>query len=118
MEDPAVLDKLAEETAEVTDAASMQRVGELLVEPADVVVVEGLHALHALPLAHVDVAVFVDAPQDVRWSRAVAREEAGERPWPIEYLERFFHGVAEPTFARNADAFRAAAHIVVANGAR
>jgi uridine kinase len=94
------------------------RVGELHVEPADIVVVEGLHALHALPRAHVDVAVFVDAPQDVRWSRAVAREEAGERPWPIEYLERFFHGVAEPTFARNADAYRAAAHIVVANGAR
>jgi uridine kinase len=91
------------------------RVGEQRCEPAALLVVEGLHALHPLPRAHVDVAVFVEAPQDVRWRRAVAREESGERPWPIEYLERFFHGVAEPTFARHADAYRATAHFVVVN---
>ena len=91
------------------------RVGEQRVQPAPVLVVEGLHALHALPRAHVDVAVFVEAPQDLRWRRAVAREESGERPWPIEYLERFFRDVAEPTFARHADAYRAAAHFVVVN---
>ena len=93
------------------------RVGEQRVEPAEIVVVEGLHALHALPRVHVDVAVFVEAPQSTRWARAVERERAGDRPWPIEYLERFFHGVAEPTFAQHAEAYRGAAHFVVVNDA-
>ena len=93
------------------------RVGEQRVEPAEIVVVEGLHALHALPRTHVDVAVFVEAPQSTRWARAVERERAGDRPWPIDYLEKFFHGVAEPTFARHAEAYRGAAHFVVVNDA-
>ena len=75
----------------------------------------GLHALHALPRVHVDLAVFVDAPRDLRWARAAARERAGDRPWPLEYLEHFFHTVAEPTYARHADAYRASAHFVVVN---
>jgi uridine kinase len=91
------------------------RVGEQEVPPAPLIVVEGLHALHALPRAQVDLAVFVEAPQEVRWARAVAREKAGDRPWPLEYLEHFFHTVAEPTYARHADGYRAAAHFVVRN---
>jgi uridine kinase len=97
--------------------AEHRRIGEQRVETADVVVVEGLHALHALPRQHIDIAVFVDAPQITRWQRAVAREQAGDRPWPIEYLEKFFHSVAEPTFALHADGYRRAAHFVVINDA-
>ena len=97
--------------------AEHRRIGEQRVETADVVVVEGLHALHALPRQHVDIAVFVDAPQPTRWQRAVAREQAGDRPWPIEYLDKFFHSVAEPTFALHADGYRRAAHFVVINDA-
>lgn len=92
------------------------RVGELHVEPADVVIVEGLHALHELPRAHVDVAVYVEASRDVRWARAVERERSGERPWPIEYLRHFFHTVAEPTYERHAAMYREAAHVIVRNG--
>jgi uridine kinase len=91
------------------------RVGERRIEPAGLVVVEGLHALHVLPRAHIDLAVFVDAPREIRWARAAARERAGDRPWPLEYLEHFFHTVAEPTYARHADSYRAVAHFVVAN---
>ena len=94
------------------------RVGERHVEPASLVVVEGLHALHELPRAHVDLAVFVEAPKDVRWRRAVERERAGDRPWPLEYLEHFFHTVAEPTYALHAERYRAAAHVVVLNDGR
>jgi uridine kinase len=92
------------------------RVGELLVEAADVVIVEGLHALHELPRAHVDIAVYIEAPREVRWERAAARELAGERPWPLEYLEHFFHNVAEPSYARHAARYRAAAAVVVRSG--
>jgi len=93
------------------------RVGEQPIEPAALVVVEGLHALHALPRANVDIAVFIESSREVRWARAAARERAGERPWPLEYLEHFFHTVAEPTYARHADAYRAKAHFVVRNDA-
>ncbi len=92
------------------------RVGEQEIAPAPIVVVEGLHALHPLPRAHVDVAVYVDAPRDVRWERAVTRERAGDRPWPIEYLRHFFENVAEPTHAAHAAAYRDAAHVVVVTG--
>jgi uridine kinase len=95
---------------------SHSRVGELHVEPAPIVVVEGLHALHETVRGHVDVAVFVEAPREVRWSRAMARELAGDRPWPIEYLEHFFANVAEPTFARHAGGYRAGADFLVVNG--
>ena len=91
------------------------RVGEVEVAPAELVLVEGLHALHEAVRGHVDIAVFVDAPREARWARAVAREEAGDRPWPIAYLEHFFGNVAEPTFARNAGRYRAEAHFVVVN---
>jgi len=97
--------------------AEHRRIGEQRVETADVVVVEGLHALHALPRQHIDIAVFVDAPQPTRWQRAVAREQAGDRPWPLEYLDKFFHTVAEPTFALNAEGYRRAAHFIVINDA-
>lgn len=97
--------------------ATHSRTGEERVEPAELVVVEGLHALHGLPRAHIDVAVFVDAPREVRWARAAGRELAGERPWPLEYLERYFHTVAEPSFARHAALYRGSAHLVVMNAA-
>jgi uridine kinase len=92
---------------------SHARVGELHVEPASIIVVEGLHALHETVRGHVDVAVFIETPREVRWARAVARELAGDRPWPIEYLEHFFTNVAEPTYARHADRYRDTAHFVV-----
>jgi uridine kinase len=92
-----------------------RRVGEQRIEPAELVVVEGLHALHDLPRAHVDLSVFVEAPRSTRWARAVARERAGDRPWPIDYLERFFHEVAEPTFERHAGRYRAVAQVIVRN---
>lgn len=74
------------------------RSGEEALEPQPLVVVEGLHALHELVRGHLDVAVLVDAPRDERWRRCVERERRGERGWTIEYVERFFASVAEPTF--------------------
>ena len=94
---------------------SHARVGELEVEPGGLIVVEGLHALHEVARVHVDIGVYVEAPRDARWARAVAREQAGDRPWPIEYLEHFFTTVAEPTFESHADRYRAVARFVVRN---
>lgn len=92
-----------------------RRVGVQTLEPAPLVVVEGLHALHERARGRIDLAIFVEAPRDLRWRRAVAREEMGERPWPIEYLAHFFETVAEPTYARHAGRYRLEADLVVVN---
>ncbi len=92
-----------------------RREGETRLAPAPLVVVEGLHALHETARARIDLSVFVEAPREVRWNRAVARESAGERPWPLEYLAHFFDTVAEPTYARHAERYRRGADLVVVN---
>lgn len=97
---------------------SHSRTGEELVHPRPIVVVEGLHALHASLHAHLDVTVAVDAPRDVRWSRCEARELRGERGWPLKQVRRFFAEVAEPTFDAHGriDAQRALLRVVAAEG--
>ncbi len=94
---------------------SHSRVGEQRIESAQVIVCEGLHALHAIPRAHINIAVFVQAASSVRWQRAQTRERTGDRGWSMEYFEHFFHAVADPTFARVAEHYRAAADFVVIN---
>lgn len=89
------------------------RTGEETVEPHAIIVVEGLHALEPRVRAHLDVAVLVDAPRDLRWRRCVERERRGERGWPIEQVERFFAAVADPTFDRHGRVAAADADVVV-----
>ncbi len=92
---------------------SHAREGETLIESAPRIVCEGLHALHASLQPQIDLRVFVDAPRAARWARCEAREKSGARGWTLEYLHHFFHEVAEPTFARAAEEYRASAHFVV-----
>jgi phosphoribulokinase len=89
------------------------RVGEESIDPAPLIVVEGLHALAGPVRQHLDLAVLVDAPRDVRWSRCVERERTGERGWSIDYVERFFEQVAEPTFNAHGRLEAARAHLIV-----
>lgn len=94
---------------------SHSRVGVQRVESAPLIVCEGLHALHRIPRAHLDICVFVEAAQPVRWARCTQRERDGERGWSLEYLEHFFHTVADPTFAQFATEYRAGADFVIVN---
>ena len=89
------------------------RVGEESIGPAPLIVVEGLHALAGPVRQHLDLAVLVDAPRDVRWSRCVERERTSERGWSIDYVERFFERVAEPTFNAHGRLEAARAQVIV-----
>jgi uridine kinase len=91
------------------------RIGELVVHPADLIIVEGLHALHETHAPGVDIRVYVDAPPDVRWDRWERLAQTGQRGWGVEETRTFFHTVAEPTFNTHAAAYRAGAHIIVSN---
>lgn len=86
------------------------------VEPGELIIVEGIHALHPPVRAHLDVAVYVEAPAEVRWRRWEQLELTGERGWGVEHAREHFHQVAEPWFERNAGAYRAGADFVVRNG--
>jgi uridine kinase len=92
---------------------SHRREGERDLSPADIIVVEGLHALHQA--VALDVAVFVRASRAVRWSRWEYLETTGARGWGPDVARRFFDEVAEPTFDRYRDAYLARAHAVVLN---
>lgn len=92
-----------------------RRVGERRVEPGPLIVCEGIHALHpSLHEAH-DLRVFVDAPSATRWARWEAIERAGERGMGVERAREHFERVAEPSFDRFADEYRASAHLIVRN---
>ncbi len=92
-----------------------KRVGQTPRVPADVLVLEGIHALHEPLLALIDVKVFIEAPREVRWSRWEHIERTGQRGMGVEPAREFFHNVAEPTFARFESLYRARADFIVSN---
>ncbi len=92
-----------------------RRVATRRVEPAMLIVCEGIHAFDPRVRPVLDVAVYVEAPADQRWRRWEAIEKAGERGWGVERARQYFKGVAEPTFARVAERWRACAEVVVVN---
>lgn len=95
-----------------------RRTGSRRVGPASgPIVCEGLFALHPALAGAVDLRVFVEADAAVRWARWEAIEARGERGLGVEAARRFFHDVADPTFARFASVYRASAELVVHNPA-
>jgi len=94
---------------------SHRREGYRDIETRDLLVVEGIHALHDLAFAHLNIAVFVEAPAALRWERWEALETSGVRGWGVEPARAYFDRVAEPTFAANAHVYRSRAHFIVSN---
>lgn len=91
------------------------RVGEREVHPSDIIIVEGLHALHDTHAPGIDFRVYVDAPPDIRLNRWEQLALSGQRGWGVEETRAFFRDVAEPTFDAYATAYRAGAHLIVSN---
>lgn len=92
-----------------------KREGLRRVEPSRIIVCEGIHALHDTVAPQLDLRIYIDAPPEVRWSRWEELERTGQRGWGIDLARQFFDRVAEPTFARFAKTYRAAAHYIVIN---
>jgi uridine kinase len=94
---------------------SHSRVGETEIHPAQIIIVEGLHALHETHAPGIDLRVYVDAPPQIRLDRWEHLALSGQRGWGIDETRSFFHDVAEPTFNTFAHAYRAGAHLIVSN---
>jgi uridine kinase len=88
------------------------------VEPASLIVIEGIHALQPMVAAQSNLRVLIDAPSDDRLERILARERAGERGWGEEQSTAFFHAVADPTFGRFLPEYRALADVTIDNPGR
>ncbi len=92
-----------------------KRVGAARVLPGEVVVVEGLHALHESLHEFTHLKVFVEASARTRLGRWEKLEESGERGWGVEEARRYFAEHAEPTFSRASTAYRGCADVIVEN---
>ncbi|MCC6952371.1 MAG: hypothetical protein IT433_13120 [Phycisphaerales bacterium] len=98
-----------------------RREGEREVTPptagarAQMIVVEGIHALHGSIRGTLDLAVFVAAGPGVRWERWAHLERTGARGWGEVVAREYFDRVAEPTFARYQEEYLASSHVVVLN---
>ena len=84
-------------------------------EPAPLIVVEGIHALHAGLDAVRCLGVMVMAGTATRWARWEALESSGQRGWGVEKARAFFESVADPTFARHQSGYLRRADYLVLN---
>ncbi len=92
-----------------------RREGTTLIDPAPLIICEGIHALHPTIRPHLDLAIYVDAPANTRWARWENLERTGQRGWGIDHAHQHFNEVAEPTFNRWANQYQATADILVVN---
>lgn len=115
VEDVAALREGKRARVPVWSFQTHRREGEREVEPAGLIVVEGIHAVHGAAGEMADVRVFVESPPAVRWDRWAHLERTGARGWGVPVAHAYFHGVAEPSFAKFEAAYRAACGVVVEN---
>lgn len=127
VDDPehAALDELAEHLNQLRSGTpaelpvwsfhSHSRTGSESINPAAVIILEGIFALHEKVCPGLDLAIFVEARPEVRWERVKARELSGARGWGVERSRVHFDNVADPTFLRWAQAYRDNADIIVTN---
>lgn len=92
-----------------------RRAGMRRVQPAGLIVVEGIHALHAALDPVRTLGVLVDASAATRWARWEILESTGQRGWGVEKARAFFDAVADPTFLRHRPAYLARADYLVIN---
>ncbi|RMH29801.1 MAG: hypothetical protein D6692_02765 [Planctomycetota bacterium] len=92
-----------------------RRTGVRQVHPAGLIVVEGIHALHARLDPVRTLGVFVDASPATRWARWEILESTGQRGWGVEKARAFFESVADPTFDRHRPDYLDRADYLVVN---
>jgi uridine kinase len=91
------------------------RVGSSVLEPASVVLVEGLFALWWKEVRDLlDLRVYVDAPEPTRLSRRLARDVATRGRTP-ESVRRQFRDTVSPMHGRYVEPTRSFADLVLAN---
>lgn len=83
-----------------------RRVDERPMAPGDIIVVEGLFALHPAIADLLDLGVFVNGPAGRRREKFVGRSADGERGFTVKEADAHFDEVAEPTLWKHLDLYR------------
>lgn len=125
--DSAHLPELADHLAELLAGRAVdlpvwsfhehRRTGRRRAQPAELILVEGIHALHHSLDPVRQVGVLVEARRETRWARWESLESSGQRGWGVEKARVFFYTVADPTFERHRPAYLARADFIVRNDA-
>ena len=92
-----------------------RRTGVRAAEPAELIVIEGIHALHASLDAVRSVGVLVHASPRTRWARWEILESTGQRGWGVDKAKAYFESIADPTFMKHRPMYESRAHFVVKN---
>ena len=93
-----------------------RREGYEAIEPARIIVCEGIHALHETVRGQAAISIYVESPSQIRWRRWEHLELTGQRGWGVEKAREYFENVAEPTYARFSKEYRSHAAFIVKNG--
>lgn len=95
------------------DFKTHSRTGSVLWGPYDMVIIEGIHTLTYDPLVKMlDIAVWIEAPDAVRYERRLARDVVYRKRTP-ESVEQQWQNTVAPSFDRYANAQRGRATIVL-----
>lgn len=94
-----------------------RRVESRVIEAGELIICEGLFALHPVIAAVTDIRILVRADRTVRWSRWEKIEEAGERGWGVERARDHFNRVADPTYEKYANLYERDLDYIVHNNA-
>ncbi|RNC81576.1 MAG: hypothetical protein ED559_07235 [Phycisphaera sp.] len=92
-----------------------RRVDCRVIEAGDLIICEGLFALHPLIASVTDIRVLVRADRDVRWDRWERIEQAGERGWGVDRARDHFNRIADPTYAKHAHLYERDLDYIVLN---
>ncbi|GAB5495353.1 MAG: hypothetical protein Phyf2KO_04330 [Phycisphaerales bacterium] len=92
-----------------------RRVETRVIEAGELIICEGLFALHPQIASVIDIRVLVRADRDVRWDRWEKIEEAGERGWGVERARDHFKRVADPTYEKHAHLYERDLDYIVLN---
>jgi len=97
----------------VWDYFTHSRKGFETMPPSEVIVVDGLHALHPKIVDLLDLKVFVEAGKEHRLQRKLDRDLKERGGWTKETSEEYFHKVAEPMYVKHIEPKRAHADLII-----
>lgn len=95
-----------------------RRVDYRMIEAGDLIICEGLFALHPLIASIMDIRVLVRADRHVRWGRWEKIEQTGERGWGVERAREHFNHVADPTYEKHAHLYEEDLDYIVMNNSK
>lgn len=102
-------------TRPVYNMVASERVDTTYVEPADILLVDGIFALDEVLAKQGDYGIYVDADFHARLLRRMLRDTTGRTGMTLDEVIRYFIQTAEPAHRLYVESSRDRANIIIAN---